>query len=143
MISRLLTLSLATLVILGTSQARADQAEKDLKQMQGTWTGKETGREDAGTCKLKVEGNKMEFEGWHEKEWYKGTFQIVTENKHNEIHSTVDECPIPEFIDKLAKSIYKLEGGKLTIAGRRPGSDSTPNGFDDPKARHFIFEKDD
>jgi uncharacterized protein (TIGR03067 family) len=129
------------LCVVSASIANCAEPAKTLEVLQGTWTGKETGREDAGVCKLKIEGNKMHFEGWHEKEWYKGTFKITSDQKHKQIHGSIADCPIPEFVDKVAKSIFKIEDGKLIIAGRRPGSDDVPNGFDDPKARHFILEK--
>jgi hypothetical protein len=70
------------LCVVSASIANCAEPAKTLEVLQGTWTGKETGREDAGVCKLKIEGNKMHFEGWHEKEWYKGTFKITSDQKH-------------------------------------------------------------
>lgn len=138
-----LLLAAVAICVFSAAAAQSAEIDKNVQQLQGTWTGTETGREDAGICKLKVEGNKIHFAGWHEQEWYKGTFKIVAGKKHNQMHGTIKECPIPEFVGKISKSIFKIEDGKLIIAGRSPGSDDAPNGFDDPEARHLILEKKD
>jgi uncharacterized protein (TIGR03067 family) len=54
----------------------------------------------------------------------------------------IEDCPVPQYIHKTAKMIYKIEGKTLTIAGHEPGDETVPTGFDrDGRSRVFVFTR--
>jgi hypothetical protein len=56
----------------------------------------------------------------------------------------IEDCSVPKYVKQMTKTIYKLEGGTLTIAGNEPGDGTVPGGFDRtaaPHARFFVFTK--
>ena len=134
---RILTVVLCSLFSFATDAS----AEVELKKLQGTWVGTETGHENDGDVTLAIDGYKIAFKGWRQTEWYKGTIEISEEDGRSKLFGTIKECPIREFIGKTSNGIYKLEGDTLTIVARAPGDPGEPKDFDDKKSRSFVLQK--
>ena len=129
------------LLLGGLNPTLGEEPSDELAAIQGTWKGTEAGQEKNGTCTLKIEGNSLHFQGWNKNEWYKGTFKLLPDRKPKQLHGTIKDCPVPEFVGKTAFSIYRIKDGTLTLVGRRPGDPEAPTGFKDKKARRFVLKK--
>ncbi len=116
-------------------------AEGELKKLQGTWVGKEIGHENEEEVTLAIDGDKINFNGWRQGEWYKGTIEVAKQDGRSTLFGTITECPIQEFIGKTSNGIYSLEHDTLTIAARAPGDPDAPKDFDDESARSFVLKK--
>ena len=114
-----------------------DTPTSDLEKIQGTWVGKELGRD--GEAKVIFSGDTIDFKGAHPQEWYKGIAVINQEMTPRQADFTISECAMPDYIGKIAKSIYKLEESTLTIAGSEPGDDSRPTSFE-PSGGTRVFK---
>ena len=135
-------LKLATAILCGVfSFASVAYAEGELKKLQGTWVGKETGHEKEGEVSLVIDGDKISFHGWRQGEWYKGTIEVSKQDGRSMIFGSIRECPIQQFIGKTSNGIYDLERDTLTIAARAPGDPDEPKDFDDESARSFVLKK--
>ena len=84
-------------------------------------------------------GDTIDFKGAHPQEWYKGIAVINQEMTPRQADFTISECAMPDYIGKIAKSIYKLEESTLTIAGSEPGDDSRPTSFE-PSGGTRVFK---
>jgi len=129
------------LLLGGFSLALGEEQSEELAALQGTWKGTEAGNEKKGTCTLKIDGSALHFQGWDKNEWYKGTIKLLPDKKPKQLHGTVTECPVPEFVGKTSLSIYRIKDGTLKLVGRRPGDPEAPTGFRDAKARRFALKK--
>ena len=129
------------LLLGGLSPALAEEPSDELAALQGTWKGTEARHEKQGTCTLTIKGTAFHFQGWNEKEWYKGTIELLPDEKPKQLHATVTECPAPEFVGKKSLSIYTIKDGTFTLVARRPGDPETPKGLKDPMARRFLLKK--
>jgi uncharacterized protein (TIGR03067 family) len=139
-VASLLTVGAATQGKDSTTQppSVADQS----KQLQGKWEGAEIGREAEGKCLLTIKSNTIHFQGANNQEWYKTTFTLVPGTDPKQLRATITDCPQPEYVGKVVLSIYKLEGGTLTLAGNEPGAPEAPKTFEgDKDSRRFIFKK--
>lgn len=122
----------------GTASSVAKMSPETL---QGSWKGKEIDGNSDGTVSLKVEGNRFEFRGADENEWYKGTFTVRDDADPHQFLAVIADCPDQDFIGKTSKAIYRLQGGKLMLAARRPGSDEAPADFNDSESRKFELSR--
>ena len=114
----------------------------DAALLQGKWEGTEVGREANGTCTLTVSGDTMHFQGWNKDEWYKATFKLPAETNPKQLTGTITDCPRPEMVGKTSTGIFKIEDGKFTLAGCKPGTGESPKNFDaDQSVRVFVFKK--
>jgi len=100
----------------------------DRETLQGTWVGAEVGQD--GQAKVVFTDNTIHFTGTHPQEWYKGTMVLNEETTPKQGDFTISECPLQDYVGKVAKAIYKLEGDTLTMAGSEPGDETRPAGFD-------------
>ena len=130
-----------TLLLGGLSPALGEEPSVELAALQGSWIGTEAGNEKKGACTLTIDGTAVHFQGWAEKEWYKGTIKLISDKKPKQLQGTVKECPVPEFVGKTSVSIYKIKKGTLTLVARRPGDPEVPTGFKDEKSRRFVLKK--
>jgi uncharacterized protein (TIGR03067 family) len=127
-------------MLIGLSPALGAAQSEELAALQGTWKGTEVGKEAKGTCTITVDGSAIRFQGWHKDEWYKGTFKLAPDKKPKQLHATVTDCPVPEFVGKTSHAIYKIQDGTLTLVARRPGDPGTPSGFEDEESRKFVLK---
>jgi uncharacterized protein (TIGR03067 family) len=136
---------LAAGLSLATAQNANDRAQPvpaETQVLQGTWEGVEAGREAEGKCRMTVTGNTLHFQGVNEKEWYKATFSLSAESEPKQLRAKITECSVPEFVGKTAASIFKVEDGKLTITGNKPGLADAPKSFEaENGARSITFTK--
>ena len=51
-----------------------------------------------GLVTLAIDGDKINFSGWRQGEWYKGTIEVAKQDGRSMLFGTVKECPIQEFI---------------------------------------------
>lgn len=122
--------------------ALAQSTADDLKQLHGSWSGVEVGREDRGQCKLIIEGEVIRFEGANKNEWYVGTMTLPAGKNPRELYARITDCVEPEAIGKTAVAIYKIEDGTLTLVGHPPGVPEPPKGFQaDGRTRKFVLQK--
>jgi uncharacterized protein (TIGR03067 family) len=120
----------------------APSTAADSALLQGKWEGVEVGREGSGTCTLTVSGDTMHFQGSNKDEWYKATFNLPTGTNPKQLKGTIIDCPRPEMVGKTSTGLFKIEEGKLTLAGCKPGTGEAPKSFDaDASVRVFIFKK--
>ena len=109
--------------------------------LQGKWKGVEVGREAEGNCTMDITRDSIHFQGADKSEWYKATYTIVAGDPA-QIHATITDCPAPDFVGKSSSAIYKIEGGKLTLAGNKPGDSEAPKRFEgNPDSRVFVFKR--
>jgi len=134
--SMAVALVITTVLVCGCNSTE-DTSISDLEKLQGTWVGKELGQD--GEAKLIFSGDTIDFKGAHPQEWYKGTAVINAELTPRQADFTISECAMPDFVGKIAKAIYKLEEGTLTLAGSKPGDESRPSGFD-PSGGTRVFQ---
>ncbi len=128
-----------TFVLMAGCSSMGDKAVPDIQKLQGTWVGTELGRE--GEVTLLVTENKMDFKGAHPQEWYKGSIVLNEEPEPKQADFTIEECPAANYVGTIAKTIYKLEDGVLTMAGSEPGTEPRPDSFDsDPSGATRVFE---
>jgi len=120
----------------------APSTAADSALLQGKWEGVEVGREGSGTCTLTVSGDTMHFQSWNKDEWYKATFTLPAATNPKQLKGTIADCPRPDMVGKTSTGIFKIEAGKLTLAGCKPGTGESPKTFDaDASVRVFIFKK--
>jgi uncharacterized protein (TIGR03067 family) len=133
MTSRILGLSLLALLLgaFGCSK-RPDSAA-----LKGTWQGREGGA--ARTDSLVLSDNNLEFHGANPQEWYKGTFTLHEDSDPKQMIITITDCPFPKYVGQTANAIYRIEKGKLTIAGNEPGDPAMPTAFNAPGTRTMVF----
>jgi uncharacterized protein (TIGR03067 family) len=124
-----------------TESKASSAAKSSPESLQGSWKGKEIDGNGDGPVSLKVDGNRFEFHGADENEWYKGTFTIHDDADPHQFLALIAECPNQDFIGKTSKAIYRLQGSKLMLAARMPGSDQAPADFNDSESRKFELSK--
>jgi uncharacterized protein (TIGR03067 family) len=126
---------------LGSSQA-ATSAESE-PALQGTWVGQEVGRPQ-GECRLIVSGNSIKFQGARAEEWYEATITLRPKANPKRAAVLIERCSAPQYVNKTANFIYKIEGKTLTLAGSEPGSEMEPTGFEpnpDNPVRTFVLSR--
>lgn len=119
----------------------AASAKQEKTELEGTWEGTEMGREAKGKVTMIVSGNSIDFRGADKREWYKATFTLPSGTEPKQLHGVMTESPLPEFVGKKAVSIYKVEDGTLTLAGRKPGNPEIPKEFQGEDTRTFVLKK--
>ena len=120
----------------------AAAGEQQRSELEGKWEGTEVGREAKGKVTLTVSGNSIDFHGADKREWYKATFTLPAGTEPKQLHGTITESPMPEFVGKTGISIYKIEDGTLTLTGRKPGNPEAPKEFKgEADTRTFVLKK--
>jgi hypothetical protein len=111
--------------------------------LEDKWEGLEQGREKAGKATLTFTGNKIDFKGGDEREWYKATFVLPRGSEPQQLVSTVTDCPFPSYIGKTSFSILKIEEETLTLVGNEPGEPDFPTTLKGTAmSRTFVFRRD-
>jgi uncharacterized protein (TIGR03067 family) len=138
-------LTLAAVVVVGAllSWGCASTPKRDLTRLQGNWVGKELSG-PGGECRMAVEGDTFKFQGARAGDWYVGTLTLNPKTQPKQATVKIIDCPVPGYVNKTTKAIYKLEGKKLIIAAHEPGGEEAPTTFDlsaDNQMREFTFTK--
>ncbi len=100
----------------------------DLEKLQGTWVGQELGRDAEVT--MIFAGDTIEFQGARPGEWYRGTVVLYEDQSPRQADYTISECSFRDYVGKISKTIYALDGNTLTFAGAEPGVETRPGSFD-------------
>ena len=132
--------TIADRAALGSQAAAIAESEPAL---QGTWVGQEVGRPQ-GEYRLTVSGNSIRFQGARAEEWYEATITLKPKANPKRAAAMIERCPAPQYVNKTANFIYKIEGRTLTLAGNEPGSEKEPTAFErnpDNPVRTFVFNK--
>jgi len=132
--------TIALRAALGSQAAASAESEPAL---QGTWVGQEFGRPQ-GECRLIVSGNSIKFQGARAEEWYEATITLRPKANPKRAAVLIERCSAPQYVNKTANFIYKIEGKTLTLAGSEPGSEKEPTAFEpnpDNPVRTFVFNK--
>jgi uncharacterized protein (TIGR03067 family) len=119
--------------------ASAPLQKPDSEVLHGTWGGKEVGAENQGSPSITFEGTKLEFHGANTQEWYKATFTLREDTTPKQLQAVITDCPVPQYVGKMANAIYKIEDGKLTLTGNEPGNPAVPASFNAQGARQIVF----
>jgi uncharacterized protein (TIGR03067 family) len=126
----------------GFAPRSAGQSSPEQAALQGKWEGVEVGRENDGKCTITIEGTSIYFQGGRQGEWYKATLTLPAGTDPKQLLGVITDCPSQEAIGKTAPAIYKVEEGKLTIVGHKPGTEGAPKSFDgDDNSRTFVLKK--
>jgi len=126
-----------TTVLLSGCNSSKDATVSDREKLQGTWVGKELGQE--GEVKVIFSADTIDFKGAHPQEWYKGTAVLNEELTPKQADFSISECPMPNYVGKLSKAIYRLEENALTLAGSEPGDENRPSSFE-PSGGTRVFQ---
>jgi uncharacterized protein (TIGR03067 family) len=121
----------------------ASPAKRELSRFQGNWVGQEIGG-PTGECRVTVAGDTLKFQGARSEEWYVARLIFQAGTNPNQADVLIQDCPVPRYIGKTAKGIYRFEGKTLTIAANEPGDESRPTGIDrnaTSRARVFVFTR--
>ena len=63
--------------------------------------------------------------------WFKTTFTLPAGTDPQELHATIKDCPPPrDSIGKVVVAIFKVEGGKLTLAAMGERTEEMPKSFE-------------
>jgi uncharacterized protein (TIGR03067 family) len=116
--------------------------KSDTTALQGTWKGEEISSHVGGTRYFIFTGNTVEFQGANNDDWCRGTFTLREDTNPRQIIGTITQCHQREYIGKVARGIYELNGDTLTIAGYEPGTPTAPTSFNARGARHFVLQRD-
>ena len=127
-----------TTVLMSGCNPSDDAPVSDLQRLQGTWVGKEVGKE--GEVKVVISDDTIHFTGASPQEWYKGTMVLNEETTPKQADVTISECAMWNYVGKISKAIYKREelSIELTLAGSEPGDESRPSTFE-PSAGTRVF----
>jgi uncharacterized protein (TIGR03067 family) len=131
--------TIAVRAALGSQAAGAENEPA----LQGTWVGQEVGGPQ-GECRLTVSGNFIKFQGTRAEEWYEATITLKPKANPKRAAARIERCPAPQYVNKTANFIYKIEGKTLTLAGSEPGSEKEPIAFEpnpDNPVRTFVLNK--
>jgi uncharacterized protein (TIGR03067 family) len=91
---------------------------------------------------MTISGDSLKAKAAGQDEWYTATLIAAPGTSPKQADLLIEDCPAPQYIQKRAKMIYKIEGKTLTIAGHEPGDETVPTGFQrDGRSRVFVFQK--
>ena len=140
-----ITCALAILVVLSglLCGGCGGSSKANPKELEGTWIGQEL-EGVKGECRMTVSGNRMKYQGAPTSEWYSATLILYQSTSPKQAVVHIEECGFPQYVNKDARAIYKLESNTLTIAVNEPGVDVTPTGFQRSttnRSRVFVFNK--
>ncbi len=93
---------------------------------------------------MTVSGNRMKFQGARTNEWYGATLTLNEATNPKQALIQIQECGVPQYVNKTTRAIYKLEKNTLTIAANEPGVEATPTEFmrrATNRSRVFVFFK--
>jgi uncharacterized protein (TIGR03067 family) len=120
-----------------------NRSKSNLTELEGVWFGQE-GAGAKGDCRMTVHGNRMNYQGAQTNDWYTGVLTMIPATNPKQAVIQIEECGFPQYVNKNARAIYKLETERLTVAASEPGVDVTPTEFQ-PSAtnriRSFVFTK--
>ena len=153
-----MALAVATLSILmpcGLIHAQAlDKANQptaaELEPLQGTWEGVLVGHEHetGGKVSITIMGSSLRFQRLTRDDWYETTFTLPPGTYPPQLHATIKNCTEPcDDIGKVVYSIYKIEGGTLTLVGIQASAVEPPKtfgeipGFDDDSLFRYKLAK--
>jgi uncharacterized protein (TIGR03067 family) len=134
---------ITTIAVKAASESQSAVGAESEPALQGTWVGQEVGRPQ-GECRLIVSGNSIKFQGARAEEWYEATITFMPEANPKRAAVHIERCSAPQYVNKTANFIYKIEGKILTLAGSEPGSEKEPTTFEpnpDNPVRTFVLNK--
>jgi len=129
----------AGLFLAGVAGCSKQATEK--ATVQGLWSGYEKG----GTQRITVEFKGDQFTYWdsNTNEIGSGTFVMNDRVQPNQMDLTFEKIPAPDYVGKVALSIYELQGAELKIAGAEPGSTTRPTTIAGGQGiRTFTFKRE-
>ena len=121
----------------------ASTPKGDLSRLQGNWVGEEIGGEK-GRCQMTVDGDTVKFQGARQQDWYVGILTLDPKADPKQATMLISDCGIRQYVNKVARGIYKLEGKTLRLAAHEPGNDEVPTSFEHDTAtqtRTFVFTR--
>ena len=79
---------------------------------------------------MTIAGDALKFQGARSEEWYAAKLIMKPGTNPKQADILIENCSAPQYIKKMAKAIYKVDGKTLTIAANEPGDQSLPTGFE-------------
>ena len=91
---------------------------------------------------MTISGDSLKFHGARQEEWYAAKLTLTPSTSPKRADCLIEDCGAPQYIHKMAKAIYKMEGKTLTLAGNEPGDEAAPTGFETKnRSRVFVFTR--
>lgn len=129
------------LLFCGGCASTAHPPKSDLSTLQGTWIGHEVDG-PPGECRMTISGDSLRAQAGGQDEWYTAKLILNPSTSPKQADLLIEDCPVPQYIQRRAKMIYKIEGKTLTFAGHEPGDETVPTGFErDGRSRVFVFSR--
>ena len=99
------------------------------KGLDGAWVGKEVEGNDS-VWTFTFEANKLKVES-DDGAWFTMTITLIEKTNPKQAELEIDDSIMSDAVGLVLKSIYKIEGKKLTIAVNDPqSSDMVPTSFE-------------
>ncbi len=119
----------------------ASTSKHDPASLQGSWVGHEI-EGSPGECRMTITGDTLKFQGARQEEWYAAKLTLFPTTTPKQADVLIQDCSAPQYVNKTAKAIYRIEGKTMTIAANEPGDDARPMGFERTnRSRVFVFER--
>jgi uncharacterized protein (TIGR03067 family) len=112
----------------------------ELRRLQGTWEGVDTG--SAGNM-ITFTGNSLHFQEGNTNQWHKATFTLPAGTSPQQLRATITGfAPTNRFdaahIGKVVTALFKIEEGTLTVAGEPLDGSKA---FEGPATFHYKLRK--
>jgi uncharacterized protein (TIGR03067 family) len=133
-------LGLASMVLLLATSGCSTLRKSDFATLQGTWQGKEIGRNTEGPSYLIVTGNVAEFRGPDTNDWLKATFTLREDTNPKQVAFVTTVCAYTPYVGKTRYGIYQIEAGMIRITANEPDN-PVPTSFDAPGGRQFELRR--
>lgn len=107
----------------------------DLQSLQGTWEGGEVGNQYQKII-ITITGHALHFHR-DTNFWFETTITLPTGTDPKQLHATIKGCPPSQAdsIGKVARAIFKIEDGTLTLVPISDDPEGTPKSFADAEAK--------
>jgi len=132
---------------LGGAQAvpRSPSTAAALQSLQCSWEGVVEGQEKKGKVSITIKGNSLQYQGLKPTERYDATFTLPAGTNPQQLHATITYGPVTS-IGSPVFAIFKIENGKLILAGLPPSAVQSPTpgqvpGFEDNPLFRYDLEK--
>jgi len=107
----------------------------ELKSLQGTWAGSEVGNQYQKIT-ITITGDALHFHR-DTNFWFETTITLPAGTAPKQLHATIKSCPPSQAdsIGKVARAIFKIEDGTLTLVPISDDPEGTPKSFEDAEAK--------
>lgn len=138
----MLGVGLAALAVVGAGCSTPQS--QDLPVLQGAWLGEPVWPTES-PARLVLTGNSMELDflstNAGPRVGYQGRFTLREDTNPRQLVAVVTNCPLPQWVGKKAKAIYRFENGTVRMTINEPGDPTVPPNFYAPGMAQWIFRR--